>query len=145
MYTSSTDIIRNGIAASSQQMKTCATGLYQVADFANIKNQKKLAHCLLISEIYPEEQKTMIVDTSLYGKGVPIIGTIGNFFMARASLITCSTKKVSVVSHENLLENDRIGIEGFYEGCGLLFSETDDLVVSFLKNKSLKSFIEQFD
>lgn len=27
----------------------------------------------------------------------------------------------------------------------LLFSETDDLVVSFLKNKSLKSFIEQFD
>lgn len=81
IYTSATDIIANGIVATSQKMKTVATGLYQVAATFNTKEQHKVGPMYVDFDIFPEYQKSMIVDTQLYGKGAPFIGAAGlNFF-----------------------------------------------------------------
>lgn len=68
LYTSTTDIISNGIVASSQTMKTSATGLYQDSAMFNSKEQKKVGPLFVDIDIYPENQKSMIVDTQLWGK-----------------------------------------------------------------------------
>ena len=78
MYSSSSDIIGNGIAASTRDMKTAAVGLYEVAESGNIKSQKKVGPIYADVDIYPENQRTMVVDTQLYGKGVPYIGFVTN-------------------------------------------------------------------
>ena len=76
IYTSGTDIISNKIKVSSQEMKTAALGLYQIAENFNIKSQKRIGPIYADADIFPEFQKTMIVDTQLYGKGAPIIGCL---------------------------------------------------------------------
>lgn len=78
IYTSGTDIIDNKIKVSGQDIKTAALGLYQVAETFNIKSQKRIGPIYADADIFPEFQKTMIVDTQLYGKGAPIIGLLTN-------------------------------------------------------------------
>lgn len=78
LYTSSMDIIGNGISASSQNIRTVALGLYQVAETFNVKSQQRVGPIYADADIYPENQKTMVVDTQLYGKGAPVIGFITN-------------------------------------------------------------------
>jgi len=81
IYTSGSDIIANGITATSQKMKTVATGLYQVCATANTKEQHTVGPLYADYDIYPEDQKSMVVDTQLLGKGVPFVGAAGlNFF-----------------------------------------------------------------
>ena len=81
IYTSGSDIIANGITATSQKMKTVATGLYQVCATANTKEQHTVGPLYADYDIYPEDQKSMVVDTQLLGKGVPFLGAAGlNFF-----------------------------------------------------------------
>lgn len=79
IYNSTSDIISNGITATSQNMKTTATGLYQVAASFNTKEQHKVGPLYADADIYPENQKSMIVDTQLWAKGVPYIGCVTNF------------------------------------------------------------------
>ena len=77
VYTSGTDIIGNGVAASSKKVKTTATGLYQVCATFNTKEQHTVGPLYADIDIYPEEQKSMIVDTQLLAKGVPFLGAAG--------------------------------------------------------------------
>lgn len=78
LYTSATDIVSNGIKVSAKDIKTAALGLYQIAETFNIKSQQRVGPIYADADIFPEFQKTMIVDTNLYGKGIPIVGAITN-------------------------------------------------------------------
>lgn len=78
LYTSHCDIISNGIAASSRDIKTVALGLYEIAESLNIKCQKRVGPIYADADIFPEFQKSMVVDTQLYGKGFPIVGFFTN-------------------------------------------------------------------
>ena len=78
LYTSNCDIISNGIAASSKDMKTVALGLYEIAESLNVKCQKRVGPIYADADIFPEFQKSMVVDTQLYGKGLPIVGFFTN-------------------------------------------------------------------
>jgi hypothetical protein len=100
-YSSASDIISNGIIASKSKMKTAALGLYQVAEALNIKRQEKVGPLFADIDIYPENQKTMIVDTQLYGKGIPIIGYFGGNLLADL-FDYAADDKGSVVSHEKI-------------------------------------------
>lgn len=71
IYDSSSDIIGNGIIATKSKMKTVALGLYTKVESLNIKNQEKVGPLYADIDIYPENQKTMIVDTQLLGKCSP--------------------------------------------------------------------------
>ena len=76
IYTSYSDIIANGIKASSRKMKTAALGLYEV-DFGTGSIQKKLDNPVYADiDIYPENQKTMIVDTRLFAKSIPMVSGV---------------------------------------------------------------------
>lgn len=75
IYTAYSDIIADGIRASSQKMKTCAIGMYEV-DFGSGSMQKKTEPVMADIDIYPEYQKTMIVDTRLFGKSVPMVSGV---------------------------------------------------------------------
>ena len=76
IYTSYSDIIANGIKASSMKMKTAALGLYEV-DFGTGSMQKKLDTPVYADiDIYPENQKTMIVDTRLFAKSIPMVSGV---------------------------------------------------------------------
>ena len=78
IYTSEQDIIGNGIVATNRDVKTVAIGLFQVCETLNLKSQQRVGPLYADWDIYTEAQKTMIVDTSLLGKGVPFIGGITN-------------------------------------------------------------------
>ena len=57
-----------------------------------------------------------------------------------------AVKNSEILGKKNQHPNPKCEIgKEINQNLDILFSETDDLVVSFLKNKSLKSFIEQFD
>ena len=57
-----------------------------------------------------------------------------------------AVKNSEILGRKNQNPNPKCEIgKEINQNLDILFSETDDLVVSFLKNKSLKSFIEQFD
>lgn len=56
-----------------------------------------------------------------------------------------AVKNSEVLGKKNQNPNPKCEIgKEINQNLDVLFSETDDLVVSFLKNKSLKNFIEQF-
>ena len=80
IYTSSTDIIANGIVATSRDMKTAAIGLYTKCHTANTKEQHRVGPLYVDIDIYPENQKTMVVDTKYGGKGPTGLGLVTNFF-----------------------------------------------------------------
>ena len=96
IYASGSDIISNGITASSKKMKTTATGLYQVCSMANIKLQQSVGPIYADIDIYPENQKSMIVDTQYLAKGVPFIGALGlNIFQSSSVLNKIITSAVN--------------------------------------------------
>lgn len=76
IYTSYGDIIKNGIFASSKNVKTCATGTYTRKESFGTSTKQKVGPMWADIEIYPENQKSMIVDTALVGEGVPIVGEL---------------------------------------------------------------------
>lgn len=80
IYTSEQDIIGNGIVATNRDVKTVAIGLFQICETFNMKSQQRVGPLYADWDIYSEAQKTMVVDTSLLGKGIPFIGPITNFF-----------------------------------------------------------------
>lgn len=56
-----------------------------------------------------------------------------------------AVKNSEILGKKNQNPNPKCEIgKEINQNLDILFSETDDLVVSFLKNKSLKNFIEQF-
>ena len=75
IYTSYSDIIGNGMRASSKKMKTNAIGLYEV-DFGTGSLQSKTTPIMADIDIYPEYQKTMVVDTRLFAKSIPLVSGI---------------------------------------------------------------------
>ena len=75
IYTSESDVIDNKIAASSRDIKTVALGLYSVGS-AGASEQKTVGPLFADWDIYKELQKTMIVDTQLLGRGVPVLGRL---------------------------------------------------------------------
>ena len=82
IYNSFTDIIANNIEVSSEKVRTCAIGLYQVDGFMQDSITKKTDPIFVDREIYPEFQKTMIYDTKLYGRSVTsgrvgVLGAVG--------------------------------------------------------------------
>lgn len=78
IYTSEQDIIGNGVVATNRDVKTVAIGLFQVCETGNYRSQQKVGPLYADWDIYTEAQKTMVVDTSLLGKGVPFVQGITN-------------------------------------------------------------------
>lgn len=76
IYTSYSDIIKNEIKASSRDIKTNAVGLYRLKKWGTRESQEKTGVLWVDRDIYPEEQKSMLYDTQLWAKGVPIAGAI---------------------------------------------------------------------
>ncbi|MCY7866120.1 hypothetical protein P8918_13480 [Bacillus spizizenii] len=74
IYTSFSDIIKNDIKSSSQDIKTNAMGLYREKLVGTRESQEKVGPLWVDWDIYPENQKSMVYDTQLYAKGVPVIG-----------------------------------------------------------------------
>lgn len=101
-YYTGTDIIGNGIVATSRDMKTAAIGLYQTCESFNTKEQHKVGPLFADIDIYPEYQKTMIVDTQLLGKGVPIIGLASNAITSFEIVDSMFDDVGHVVSHEKI-------------------------------------------
>ena len=84
IYTAEQDIIGNGIVATNRDMKTVAVGMYQQVTTGGVKTQQTVGPLYADWDLYPECQKSMVVDTSLLGKGIPyahnIIGILTNQF-----------------------------------------------------------------
>ena len=78
IYTSLSDIIDNRLAVSPKDIKTCAIGMYEVEGFMNAKVQKKTDPQWVDAAIYPEYQKTMYVDTKLFGEGSRKLGLVSD-------------------------------------------------------------------
>lgn len=91
IYSSYTDIINNNIAVSTKDMRTCAVGLYTVSGFMNTDVQKRTDPQWLDASIYPEYQKTMYVDTKLYGKPSRKLGVASDILNALTGGVTNST------------------------------------------------------
>ncbi len=75
IYTSYTDIILNNIRASSQDLKTNAVGVYQEKMLFGQK-VKQVGPLFIDFDIYPENQKSMTVDTQLWAQGLPVVGNV---------------------------------------------------------------------
>lgn len=140
IYDSSSDIIGNGIIATKSKMKTVALGLYTKVESLNIKNQEQVGPLYADIDIYPENQKTMIVDTQLMGKGPAVFGTAANSLIQRFDSIrgensshekiawrmTASALKDSVkdmyagdlvvIGDASVKPHDRISIADTYQG-----------------------------
>ena len=101
-YYSRTDIIGDGITATSRDMKTNAIGLYNVCASGNSVEQHRVGPLYADIDIFPECQKSMIVDTQLLGKGVPIIGTITNAINSFECIDSLYDDEGSVVSNEKI-------------------------------------------
>ena len=91
LYTSLTDIIDNRIAVSTKDMKTCAVGLYEVYGFMADKVQKRTDPQWVDAAIYPEFQKTMYVDTKLYGMPSRKLGLASDVLNHLTAGVTNST------------------------------------------------------
>ena len=80
IYTAEQDIIGNGVVATTRDVKTVAMGLYQICETFNVKSQQRVGPLYADFDIYGDCQRTMVVDTSLLGKGPPFVGTFTNYF-----------------------------------------------------------------
>lgn len=82
LYNNFSDIVENKISASSEKMKTNAIGTYTVEGFEGGTGINKTATMWVDMDIYPEYQKSMIVDTKLHGKSWAkhnmVSGTVGS-------------------------------------------------------------------
>lgn len=125
LYNNFSDIVENKISASSEKMKTTATGVYEVECLSGMK---KTAPMWVDQDIYPEYQKSMVVDTKLYGKSwikhnaimgtlgaIPVLGWATDLIADGVAQITnylmdehCATlfdKRGSVESHSRIAED----------------------------------------
>lgn len=102
IYTSQSDIIGNGIAATQRDMKTAAIGLYKETESLNIQSQQRVGPLFADIDIYPENQKTMIVDTQLIGKGIPILGGITNSITNMKIFGSATDDKGRIVDNEKI-------------------------------------------
>ena len=125
LYNNFSDIVENKISASSEKMKTNATGVYEVEC---ISGMKKTEPMWVDQDIYPEYQKSMIVDTKLYGKSwvkhnavtgtlgaIPVLGWVTDHLLDGVAQITnnlmdenCATlwdNRGSVESHATMAED----------------------------------------
>lgn len=80
IYTSYGDIVSNNIRSNSQDVRTCAIGLYESQGVFARKNMKRVGPLWVDYDIYPEYQKTMTVDTQLLAKGTAVLGDIIPFY-----------------------------------------------------------------
>ena len=98
LYNNFSDIVDNKISASSEKIKTNATGTYEVDGDSGIQ---KTAPMWVDQDIYPEYQKSMVVDTKLYGKSwlkhnavtgtinaIPVLGWLTDKIMSIPAYIT---------------------------------------------------------
>lgn len=74
-YTSATDILGNQIEASERYVKTCVIGIYN-ANINGADQQQTTPPIWLDTDIYPEKQKTTLVDTSVYVGGVKLFNGV---------------------------------------------------------------------
>ena len=97
MYTSGEDIIGDGITATNRDMKTVAIGMYQESMALSMMKQSKVGPLFADFDIYPEAQRTMVVDTSLLAKGDSTIAnwTSAGYFTDRFSKETRSHMKIA--------------------------------------------------
>lgn len=78
IYDSCTDIINNSLKVSTKDIKTCAVGVYEVPGFMNSKVVKRTDPQWVDKSIYPEYQRTMTVDTKLYGEPSRTLGILSD-------------------------------------------------------------------
>ena len=91
IYDSCTDIINNTMKVSTKDIKTCAVGMYEVSGAMNAKVQKKTDPQWVDANIYPEYQKTMYVDTKLFGEPSRHMGVLSDALNFVAGGVTNST------------------------------------------------------
>lgn len=75
IYHSLSDIIDNSIYATDRDMKTCVIGTY-LANVGGTDELKTLSPVWVDTDIYPEKQRTAIVDTNIYVGGVKALQSI---------------------------------------------------------------------
>ena len=75
VYTSYSDIIQNNIKATEDVMNTAALGMYQRNKTIG-KTTQNVGPLWASFDIYPEKQKTMVVDTQLDYGGIPVINRV---------------------------------------------------------------------
>ena len=80
IYTDKNDIIGNGIVATARDMHNVAIGMFTRCGEFNNESQETVGPLYADWDIYPESQRSMIVDTNLLGKGTPYIGVLTNIF-----------------------------------------------------------------
>ena len=129
IYTGENDIIGNGVKATARDMYNVAMGMYTVCESLNIESQETVGPLFADWDIYPESQRTMIVDTSLLGKGPAFIGTItnsiaqrleNNFNLFDDTGAVTNHKKVAWRSTASKL---REGVQDMYAGDLILFGD----------------------
>lgn len=132
-YNNMSDIVDNKISASSEKIKTNAIGLYEVEC---VSGMKKTEPMWVDMDIYPEYQKSMVVDTKLYGKSwvkhnaaigtlsaIPLVGRLVDLVMNVPAQIT------------NDLSDDWFAT--WYDNRGAITNHSnmaEDAVISALKN-----------
>lgn len=127
IYTSFTDIINNGIAVSTKDIKTCAVGMYEVSGFAGAKVSKKTDAQWVDRNIYPEYQKTSYVDTKLFGQPSRQLGALSdvvNFFfggITNSTFDRACDEKGKVRNHhatavKMTIDALKDGMKGMYQG-----------------------------
>ena len=137
IYNSFNDIITNHISASSEKIKTNAVGLFE------IDSSQKTDPIWVDQEIYPEYQKSMIVDTKLYGKswvrsflgpladiGDKVVGLFGDLkdSVLDKYLETAFDTDGKLRSHRKLAENMTINalkdsVKEMYQGSIVVFGD----------------------
>lgn len=76
IYSDKNDIIGNGIVATARDMHNVAVGMYTESGWLNNESQETVGPLYADWDIYPESQRSMIVDTNLLGKGAPYVGAL---------------------------------------------------------------------
>jgi len=79
IYTDVNDIIGNGIVATARDMHNVAIGMFNRCTIFNIETQQTVGPLYADWDIYPESQRSMIVDTNLLGKGPAGVGVFTNW------------------------------------------------------------------
>lgn len=131
IYTSEQDIIGDGIVATARDMHNVATGMFTLCESGNIENQETVGPLYADWDIYPESQRTMIVDTSLMGKGTPFVGVLTNSIAQRfdsLDALTGDTDSALIKSYKKIAWRStatalREGVMDMYAGDLVLFGD----------------------
>ena len=131
IYTSEQDIIGDGIIATARDMHNVAMGMFTICESGNIENQETVGPLYADWDIYPESQRSMIVDTSLVGKGTPFVGVLTNSLTQRfdsLDALTGDTDSAVIKSHKKIAWRStatalREGVMDMYAGDLILFGD----------------------